>query len=88
MAGILIKNIREIITMDQARRRLKGYSLLIRGNRIERLAREIEEQPLVLDEVIDGRNYFLYPGLINTHHHFYQVLTRNLPEVQGAYSPA
>lgn len=83
MAGILIKNIREIITMDQERRRLKGYSLLIRGNRIERLAREIEEQPLALDEVIDGRNYFLYPGLINTHHHFYQVLTRNLPEVQG-----
>jgi len=80
MSSILIKNVEEIVTMDKERTRLKGYSLLIKENIISKIASEIEFKA---DEVIDGSDYFLYPGLINTHHHFYQTLTRNIPQVQN-----
>ena len=80
MSSILIKNIKEIVTMDQERNRLKGYSLLIKDNIISKIAQEIE---FTTDQVIDGSDYFLYPGLINTHHHFYQTLTRNIAQVQN-----
>jgi len=80
MSSILIKNVKEIVTMDSERTRLKGYSLLIKDNKISRIADKIEFQA---DEIINGSDYFLYPGLINTHHHFYQTLTRNIPQVQN-----
>ncbi|HBY56330.1 MAG TPA: 8-oxoguanine deaminase [Candidatus Atribacteria bacterium] len=80
MSSILIKNIKEIVTMDRERNRLKGYSLLIKDNKISKISDKIDFEA---DEVIDGSDYFLYPGLINTHHHFYQTLTRNIPQVQN-----
>jgi len=80
MSSILIKNVKEIVTMDRERTRLKSYSLLIKGNIINKISRDIKVEA---DEIIDGSNYFLYPGLINTHHHFYQTLTRNIPQVQN-----
>jgi cytosine/adenosine deaminase-related metal-dependent hydrolase len=80
MYSILIKNIKEIVTMDKERNRLKGYSLLIKDNLVNKIALDIE---FTTDQVIDGSDYFLYPGLINTHHHFYQTLTRNIPQVQN-----
>jgi cytosine/adenosine deaminase-related metal-dependent hydrolase len=80
MYSILIKNIKEIVTMDKERNRLKGYSLLIKDNLVNKIALDIE---LTTDQVIDGSDYFLYPGLINTHHHFYQTLTRNIAQVQN-----
>jgi cytosine/adenosine deaminase-related metal-dependent hydrolase len=78
--SILIKNVREIITMDGERNRLQGYDLLIKDNKISRIAENIGQ---TAGEVIDGSDYFLFPGLINTHHHFYQTLTRNIGEVQN-----
>jgi len=81
MSSLLIKNVKEIVTMDSERTKLKGYSLLIKDNKISKIADKIGSQA---DEVIDGSDYFLYPGLINTHHHFYQTLTRNIPQVQNA----
>jgi cytosine/adenosine deaminase-related metal-dependent hydrolase len=80
MSSILIKNIKEMVTMDRERTRLKSYSLLIKDNIISKIARDIKVEA---DEIIDGSDYFLYPGLINTHHHFYQTLTRNIPQVQN-----
>ncbi|MGB2782795.1 MAG: 8-oxoguanine deaminase [Atribacterota bacterium] len=80
MSSILIKNVKEIVTMDRERTRLKSYSLLIKGNIINKIGRDIKVEA---DEIIDGSDYFLYPGLINTHHHFYQTLTRNIPQVQN-----
>ena len=39
--------------------------------------------PQAADTVIDGRDMFVYPGLVNTHHHLYQVFSRNLRKVQS-----
>ena len=80
MSSILIKNVKEIVTMDSERTRLKSCSLLIEDNRISKIACDIK---FPAEEIIDGSDYFLYPGLINTHHHFYQTLTRNIPQVQN-----
>jgi len=80
MSSILIKNVKEIVTMDKERNRLQGYNLLIKDNKISKIACDIK---FPAEEIIDGSDYFLYPGLINTHHHFYQTLTRNIPQVQN-----
>ena len=37
-----------------------------------------------MDEIIDSRGFLAFPGMINTHHHFYQSLTRGVPEVNNA----
>jgi cytosine/adenosine deaminase-related metal-dependent hydrolase len=80
MSSILLKNIKEIVTMDRERTKLKSYSLLIKDNIISKIARDIKVEA---NEIIDGSDYFLFPGLINTHHHFYQTLTRNISQVQN-----
>jgi len=80
MSSILIKNIKEIITMDEQRNRFKNYELLIKDNIIKKIAPNLKMEA---EEIIDGSDCFLYPGLINTHHHFYQTLTRNIPQVQN-----
>ncbi|GAB6137876.1 8-oxoguanine deaminase [Halanaerobaculum tunisiense] len=80
MSSILIKDVKEIITMDQERNRLQDSDILIEDNRISKIAKDIEQEA---EQIIDGSDYFLFPGLVNTHHHFYQTLTRNLGQAQN-----
>ena len=62
-----------------------GVDILVDGNRITRIAEGIAASALPAGtRVIDASRHVVLPGLVNTHHHFYQTLTRNLPEVQGA----
>ena len=67
---------------------LAGHSLIFANGRVTALGPAGEFEPRVaggkFGEVIDGRNRLLIPGLINTHHHLYQSLTRCLPLVQNA----
>ncbi len=68
-----------------ARRRfdlLRGVDILIDGRRIAKIAPSIEAPEGAT--VIDASSHVVLPGLVNTHHHFYQTLTRNLPAVQDA----
>lgn len=64
----------------------QGWDILIKDNKIEEIAPDI--LPPLFDKsshrIIDASNLVVVPGFINTHHHFYQTLTRNLPEVQNA----
>ena len=76
---ILIKNAKAIITMNDNNDVLFNQNLLINGNKIEYIGENIMEA----DKVIDAEDMYVYPGLINTHHHLYQTFTRNLPEVQN-----
>ena len=63
--------------MDAAGRELPGGYVLVEGNRIV----DVGEEPgaLVADEVVRGKGKVLLPGFVNTHHHLYQSLFRNLP---------
>ncbi len=77
---LLLKNADVIATMDDARRELKNASILIEGNRIKSVGATEAEA----DEVIDLAGHVVLPGLINTHHHMYQSLTRAVPAAQDA----
>jgi cytosine/adenosine deaminase-related metal-dependent hydrolase len=87
MSTLLIRDARCVATFDHAdpslSRELQGASLFIRGHRIEAIG-TAAELPQIADQVIDARNHLVLPGLVNTHHHMYQSLTRAIPAVQNA----
>jgi 8-oxoguanine deaminase len=87
MSTLLIKNARCVATFDHAdptqAKEWRDASVLIRGHCIEAIG-PASDLPQTADEVIDARGYLVTPGLINTHHHMYQSLTRAIPEVQNA----
>jgi cytosine/adenosine deaminase-related metal-dependent hydrolase len=69
--------------MDDHRREIPNGGLLIRDGFIEQVG-PTSELPEAADEVLDLRGHVVLPGLINTHHHFYQTLTRAVPAAQDA----
>ena len=83
MATLLIKNADVVLTMDAARREIRNGALIVRDNVIENIG-TTEELPKTADRVIDARGTIVLPGLVNTHHHLYQTLTRAIPAAQDA----
>ena len=80
---LLIRNATCVATFDDARTELRDASVLVRGHRIESIG-PAAELPAEADEVIDARGHLVMPGLVNTHHHMFQSLTRAVPGVQDA----
>lgn len=78
---LLIRNARVVVTMDDARREIHNGAVFIRGNVIEAVGPSAE-LPQAADEVIDATGQVVMPGLVNTHHHMYQSLTRVIPAAQ------
>lgn len=78
----IIKNAHTILTMDDTRRELNGHDILLRDGVIA----EIGENLSVPEgaEIVDAQNAVVTPGLVNTHHHLYQSLTRAVPGGQDA----
>lgn len=79
MSTTLIKNAKAIVTVDDSDQVFRNANMLIKDHQIEYIGMEEREA----DHVIDASNLFIYPGLINTHHHLYQTFTRNLGQVQN-----
>ncbi|MDE2818892.1 MAG: 8-oxoguanine deaminase [Chloroflexota bacterium] len=80
MAALLLKNIRCLATMDARRRELSDAAVYIRDNMIEAVGK-LEEMPAEsADRVIDLSRHIVLPGLVNTHHHMFQSLTRALAQ--------
>jgi cytosine/adenosine deaminase-related metal-dependent hydrolase len=86
MSTLLIHNAHTIATQDDAQRELRNASLLIHDGRITFLgaATDLPDEALSADEVVDARDQLVIPGMVNTHHHMYQSLTRAIPSVQNA----
>jgi cytosine/adenosine deaminase-related metal-dependent hydrolase len=80
---LLVKNADVLVTMDDARREIRGGGLYVDGNRIVAVGAS-ETLPPTADEVMDLRGHVVLPGLINTHHHMFQSLTRTVPAAQDA----
>jgi len=76
----LIRNATLIATLDGKDRRIEDGSIRVEKGRIVQIL-EAGQAPSA-DRVIDASGKLVTPGLVNTHHHFYQTLTRNLPGAQ------
>jgi 8-oxoguanine deaminase len=79
---LLVKNAAVVITMDDQRRQIPDGGLFVREHVIEKVGRS-DELPQTADQVIDAHGLAILPGLVNTHHHFYQTLTRAVPGAQN-----
>ncbi|WP_042298712.1 8-oxoguanine deaminase [Paraburkholderia kururiensis] len=80
---LLVKRADMLVTMDGARREIRDGGLYAEGNRIVAVG-PTSELPADADEVLDLRGHIVIPGLVNTHHHMYQSLTRAVPAAQNA----
>ncbi|MHB0988201.1 MAG: 8-oxoguanine deaminase [Bellilinea sp.] len=79
----LVKNAAVLVTMDGTRREISGGGLFIHDGFIEQVGPSAD-LPTEADEVLDLTGHVLLPGMVNTHHHFYQTLTRAVPAAQDA----
>ena len=68
--------------MNDSEEELRGVDLLIEGDKIGLISQALK--PEKAERVIDATGMVVVPGFVNTHHHFYQTLTRNVPAVQDA----
>ena len=78
MSTLLIKNARYVVSCDDSDTLYERVNLLIRDGVIASIGPDYHQA----DTVLDASSMVVYPGLINTHHHLYQLFSRNLPEVQ------
>ena len=83
MSTLLVKHADLLVTMDAERRRIADGGLFVRDNVVEQ-AGPTAELPAEADRVINASGMIVLPGLVNTHHHLYQTLTRAVPAAQDA----
>ena len=79
--GIILKNIYALVT-DTQKPTLSGVDMIIEGGVIKTIGKNLASPEGC--RVIDASTLVVLPGFVNTHHHFYQTLTRNIPAVQDA----
>lgn len=83
MASLLVNRARVLATMDDAGTEIPDGGLYAVDGFIRQVG-TTDQLPKQADEVIDAADHVVIPGLINTHHHFYQTLTRAVPGAQDA----
>ena len=81
MGRMLIKNARAVVTLNEQHPVSEHIDILIHDNIIVDIGKNLEVDPDVV--VFDASNHVVYPGFVNTHHHFYQTLFRGVPKVQS-----
>ncbi|WP_434613272.1 8-oxoguanine deaminase [Tabrizicola sp. M-4] len=77
---ILIRGAAAVVTMDGARREIAGGDVLLRGGVVAAVGQGLA----TTGEVVEAAGCVVTPGLVNTHHHLYQTLTRAVPGGQDA----
>ncbi|SFK07357.1 8-oxoguanine deaminase [Celeribacter neptunius] len=77
----LIRNAELILTMDDERREIACGDILVRDGVIEAVGQGLYDDDA---QIVDGRGCLVTPGLVNTHHHLFQTLTRAVPGAQDA----
>lgn len=80
MSAVLVRGAARIVTMDDAGTELSDADILIEGGRIRGIGQGLAPEA----EVIDATGCLVTPGLVNTHHHLFQTLTRAVPGAQDA----
>ena len=80
MSTLLLKNIRTLVSCDDNDKVYENVDLYAEDGFIREIGTALDRKA---DRVIHAEHMLCYPGLVNTHHHLYQVFSRNLPEVQN-----
>ncbi len=83
MTTLLVKHAQVLVTMDDHRREIRDGGLFVKDGFIVQVGKT-DELPAAADEILDLTGHVVLPGLVNTHHHFYQTLTRAVPDAQNA----
>ena len=83
MSTLLIRNAQAIACMDDQHTELANASVFVQDGIITHIGQS-SDVPEHADAVIDASQHVVVPGLINTHHHMYQSLTKAIPRVQNA----
>jgi cytosine/adenosine deaminase-related metal-dependent hydrolase len=83
MTSLLVRNADVLVTMDEERREIRGGGFHAVDGFITAVG-PTSELPAVADRILDLRGHAVIPGLVNTHHHLYQTLTRAVPAAQDA----
>jgi 8-oxoguanine deaminase len=83
MTSLLIQHAALLVSMDDTDTRWTDGGIYVVENVIQQIG-PTNSLPQQADQVIEAREMIILPGLVNTHHHFYQTLTRNLPAAQDA----
>ena len=81
--SLLLRHADVLVTMDGQRREIKDGAVLIDGNVVVGVGTSAE-MPATANEVMDLSGHVVMPGMVNTHHHMVQSLTRALPAAQDA----
>jgi len=79
MTDIVIKSVGHLLTMDDGARELSGVDIRVSGGVVAEIGPN-----LTGPHQIDASGCLVTPGLVNTHHHLYQSLTRAVPQAQDA----
>lgn len=79
--SLLLKNALRLVTMDADRREIAGGWVLVRDRQVAAIGTPADPLPPA-DEVLDMTGHVVMPGMVNTHHHMYQTLTRAIPAAQ------
>jgi len=83
MTTLLVKNASVIATMDVASTEITNGGIYVVDGFIQQVG-PTADLPETADEVLDLSGHVVIPGLVNTHHHLYQTMTRALPGAQNA----
>jgi cytosine/adenosine deaminase-related metal-dependent hydrolase len=81
MATLLVRAAHTLVTMDSGRREIADGGLFARDGVIEQVG-ATRDLPTKADRIFDAAGTLVLPGLVNTHHHLYQSLTRAVPGAQ------
>ncbi|MCS7072370.1 MAG: 8-oxoguanine deaminase, partial [Anaerolinea sp.] len=73
---MLLRRIHTLVTMDGARREIRDAAMFIRDGVIVAVGRDGDLPPFQADLTFDLPQHIILPGLVNTHHHMFQSLTR------------
>jgi cytosine/adenosine deaminase-related metal-dependent hydrolase len=84
MSRLLLENIHTLVTMVDGEPPLHDVDLLIEDGKIAAIGAALPVEPGANLRRLDGSYRVVYPGFVNTHHHLFQTLTRNIPRVQNA----
>jgi len=83
MATLLVRNAEVLVTMDNERREIPNGGMYVTDGWIDQVGPS-DELPTTADVVLDVTGQVVIPGMVNTHHHLYQSLTRAVPAAQDA----